>query len=198
MKYLVPLVLLSSMVACGGEEPQRDLPEPAFHAVKSFTTERYLRDDQIAVGAMTASQKALADQLLGIRKTEETVATAPAPRPVAKKRRRVIETYADDASADLEPEAGVLSDFEFQDAIQAWSGMRRCIAEATTRSDERSGALRVSFRIGGDGAVRACKVVDTSNAVAAAIAPCVERNARRIQFPAYGGDEMTKEAKFVF
>lgn len=198
MRYFIGAVVAVSFVACGGEMSAEDLPEPAFHHVEAFATERYLRDDQIVQGAMTSEQKALANQLLGLDKKPEPVERAPAPKPVRRRRPAVYADAQDDWEEDLEPEPGVLSDFEFQDAIQAWTGMRRCLAEATNRGGERSGAIRVSFKIDGTGTVRASKVVDTSNAVAASIAPCVERRARRIQFPAFGGETMTKEAKFVF
>lgn len=184
------------LAACGSKEAPRALVEPEFAASSNFSTERYLRDDQIAKDALRSERNALADQLLGIRPEKEQMATAAAPRPTRRRARRV--DYADTFEEEDDLEVGVLTDGAFQDAIQSWSGMRRCIAEATTRGNRSNGALRVAFRIRGDGAVASSKVIDTSNAMAQAIAPCVERSARRIQFPAYGGDTIKKEAKFVF
>ena len=60
-----------------------------------------------------------------------------------------------------------------------------------------SGAVRVSFKIAADGAVMRSKVV-APGAFARLIAPCVERRARHVRFPAFTGDEaVTREAKFL-
>ncbi|MEO1335148.1 MAG: AgmX/PglI C-terminal domain-containing protein, partial [Myxococcota bacterium] len=113
-------------------------------------------------------------------------------------RRRAVRRRA--AAADIvdEPDVSNLSDMAFQDTVNSWRGMRTCLARSTLRGTDRNGAMKVAFKIRGDGSVSNCEVVETSNSVAATIAPCVERSARRIKFPAFGGEEVEKQAKFVF
>lgn len=103
----------------------------------------------------------------------------------------------EEAAVDTTP---ALSDGAFQSAITDWSGMKRCLASSAGRLDSSSGALRVKFVIRGDGQVVKSRVVETSNDVARAIAPCVEKRARRIRFPAFAqaADTVEKTAKFVF
>lgn len=101
---------------------------------------------------------------------------------------------------DPGPETSSLSDGAFQSVITDWNGMKRCLASNSGRLGRTSGALRVAFTIRGDGQVIKSEVVETSNEDARAIAPCVERGARRLRFPAFAAasDEVEKTAKFVF
>ncbi len=153
-------------------------------------------------------ETALRAQLMGFnrnKKAEEAAAAQvePAePQPEAQKvvqrRRRPARVEAPDES-DLTPESAIgLSDGEFQDTVNNWRGIKGCIAQNAGHMDSRSGALQLSFQIGADGRVENCKVLDMSNAVAQAIAPCVRKKARRIRFPTFQGDDATKVAKFVF
>lgn len=199
MHRFASIALMAGLaVACADAEKKMQLVEPSFAAAGAFKTVRMLTNDQIAKSVFESEEKKLADQLLGLnKKPVETIAMAPKPK---RRRARPADDFVDDQPwAEEEDDDGVLTDSMFQDTIEDWRGMRSCVAQATLRANERSGALQVSFRIRGDGEVAACKVIDTSNAIAQAVAPCVERRARRIRFPAFGGEEdVTKVAKFVF
>lgn len=144
-------------------------------------------------------EAALRAQLLGLNKKKPVEQVEPEqPTPAARPRpkRRVVR-----AAQPVEPEPPVvfgLSDGQFQDAVGGWRGIQGCIAQNAGHMEDRSGAMRVSFEIASDGSVSDCKVLDTSNAVAAAIAPCVRKKARRIRFPSFEGDNAEKVAKFVF
>lgn len=137
--------------------------------------------------------------LLGERKKVEEVEAPPAEeRPVQRvaKRRPAAPLEDEPQAGGYEPN---LSDSEFQAAIGTWRGVQSCLATNAARSDDASGALRLSFTIRADGAVVHSKVVDASNTIAEILAPCVERQAKRLRFPAFAeAGEVTKVAKFVF
>lgn len=148
-------------------------------------------------------EAALRAQLLGLdkkKKAEEAAQAEPEePSAEAKSRpRRRASRAAAPEPAPIDDTPIGLSDGEFQDAVGGWRGIQGCIAENAGYMESRNGAMRVSFQIAADGSVSDCTVLDTSNAVAAAIAPCVQKKARRIRFPTFAGDEATKVAKFVF
>lgn len=140
------------------------------------------------------------------RETEEDEATEDeaersTPDIDERRRRRRRNRRADDELVEEAPAGpNTLSDGAFQSAITDWSGMKRCLASSAGRLPTRNGALQVRFTIRGDGQVVKSSVVQTSNDVARAIAPCVERRARRIRFPAFAeaAEEVEKTAKFVF
>lgn len=136
--------------------------------------------------------------LTGGRRAAPPAETEEIPRAERRRRRRATSTPLEEEEAASGP-AG-LSDGAFQSAVTDWSGMKRCLASAAGRLPTQSGALRVRFTIRGDGRVVRSEVVDTTNEVAEAIAPCVERRARQIRFPSFAaaGDEIEKTAKFVF
>jgi hypothetical protein len=105
---------------------------------------------------------------------------------------------AEDAPVEEVP-SGPLSDGAFQSAIHAWRGLKACLTAQTTPPTDPSGAIKVAFTVAQSGEVVKSQVVECSNDTARTIAPCVEREARRIRFPAFAADEpITKEAKFVF
>ncbi len=122
--------------------------------------------------------------------TERTAEAEPPPK------RRPPRTPAPKPEPAGPPQ---LSDGAFQSVVNDWGGMKRCL-ESTSRLGSPSGALQVAFTIRGDGQVVKSRVVDASNEVARSIAPCVERNARRLKFPAFAAasEETEKTAKFVF
>jgi hypothetical protein len=97
------------------------------------------------------------------------------------------------------PEPG-LSDTEFQDVVGDWRGVQSCLVTERPRGQPtQNGALRVSFTISGAGEVVGAKVVETSNAFARNLVPCVERKASRLRFPSFGSSKpIQKVAKFVF
>lgn len=144
-----------------------------------------------------ADQAAMAAALLG---TDRKEAPAETPRPRrANRRRRTPNPDYEDETLEEDTEPGSLSDGAFQSVITDWAGMKRCLA-GKARLGPSSGALQVRFVIRGDGQVVKSDVVGATNAAAKAIAPCVERRARRIRFPAFAAatDEIEKTAKFVF
>lgn len=161
--------------------------------------------DQPAAGEPDSELRA---QLLGLnkKKAEEEAEAASQTEPEEEKatqrrpRRRAARAQpaGDDALAAMAVGGGGLSDSEFQGTVNGWRGIQGCIAQNAGHYDDRSGALQLSFEIAADGSVADCRVLDTSNAVAQAIAPCVERKARRLRFPTFAGDQTTKVAKFVF
>ncbi len=146
----------------------------------------------------TGDANALRDTLLGLNKPP------PAPEPeapepkVTRKPKRRTTTKATGATDFVPPPIGGLSDYDFQAAIGNWSGMRRCLAEKNNRDENPNGAIQLKLTINTDGSVAESTVLDSSTAVAKAIAPCVQRRARRIRFPSFEGKAETKTAKFVF
>lgn len=149
-------------------------------------------------GAEDTSIKAA---LLGLNRKDEVVEEPAEPEPPKRRVRRTPRRATNAASNDavaVAPIKPTLSDAQFQDAVNGWRGLRTCLTQSSLRGRDRSGALKMAFRIRGDGSVASSKVTEMSNAVARTIAPCVEQSARRIRFPAYGGDDVDKEAKFVF
>ncbi len=131
---------------------------------------------------------------------EEKVAPAVAKRQRSKQRRAAPQPRDDrPLREEVEAPSG-LSDGAFQAAIGDWRGMKRCLRSEAARLESRNGALRVAFKIRGDGSVADSRVVETSNDTAKAIASCVEKRARRIRFPAFAKAEnqVEKVAKFVF
>lgn len=204
---LVIAALSSGCTIEWGDKTPPEAPEEAREAPKvrklyaPGASERAEEHAEEASGEGDADQAALAAALLGTGKAEVSEAAAP-PR-VRKARRRRRAQMADDGAderlvEDDEP-PGALSDGAFQSVITDWSGMKRCL-EGTARLGPSSGALQVRFLIRGDGQVVKSDVVGATNAAAKAIAPCVERRARRIRFPAFAAasDEIEKTAKFVF
>ena len=147
-----------------------------------------------------APEDSLKAALLGLG-GEEPAQAEPAPpqrrrrRPRRPVRRAVVQEPLEPPAPPPVPD---LSDSEFQAAVSSWRGMRNCLSGSSLRGSDRNGAMRVEFKIRGDGSVSECEVVETSNTVAATIAPCVERAARRIRFRAFGGKLVEKQAKFVF
>ncbi len=203
------LLLLSFPLGCGRKEappppvakispPPVSAPEDPAPASDSIAA--------LAPSAVEAESDGLKAALLGLNKHAAPAAEAdPDARPAVRSRargRRAKKTTAEEAGSVMGfpeiPERPDLSDYQFQEAVNSWRGMRNCLARSTLRGTDRSGAMRVAFHIRGDGSVSKSEVVETSNTVAATIAPCVERAARRIRFPAFGGQEVEKLAKFVF
>ncbi len=140
---------------------------------------------------------ALRDTLLGLNKpAPEPEVETPQPTKARKTKRRPTPKAIDDDF--VPPPVGGLSDYDFQAAIGNWSGMRRCLAEKNNRDENPNGAIQLKLKINNDGSVAESTVLDSSTAVAKAIAPCVQRRARRIRFPSFEGKAETKTAKFVF
>ncbi len=149
-------------------------------------------------------QAALARELAALgagpaaKPEQPTVASvAPAKRKVRRPLAPVEDTTA---SSEEYQDPTKLSDAQFQNAIGNWRGLKACIAQASAQRDEEtSGALKIAFTISGQGDVVTSKVYDFSNDHARAMANCIEREARRVKFPAFTAEEsITKEAKFVF
>lgn len=211
--FIVPLAAAAWLVACdsspGKAHKVAPAPTPAAPAVEA---ERPAVIGEVAALAPAADQAAAPDselraQLLGLNKKKAEVEEAsqaepeePAARASVRRRRvtRASQSVGADAFGGAEIGGGGLSDGEFQSTVNGWRGIQGCIAMNAGHYEDRSGALRISFEIAADGSVAGSKVVDTSNAVAQAIAPCVEKKARRLRFPSFSGDQTTKVAKFVF
>lgn len=113
-------------------------------------------------------------------------------------RRRPVE---DDDQPLVEDKTIGLSDSAFYSTIERWRGVKSCLTTGAVRADdgEPKGALRISLKINKAGEVTDSRVSEPSNEIARLIAPCVERSARQLRFPAFDGEEtVTKVAKFVF
>lgn len=140
---------------------------------------------------------ALREALLGLNKKSE-VAEAPVQQPAPKRIVRRVRRRPDPEPQAEEVDLS-LTDYDFQSTVGSWGGVKRCLATSSVRGDQpMSGALQVSFKISSDGEVIESKVTDVSNEDARTLASCVERKARRIRFPAFAGNDITKTAKFVF
>ncbi|MEM7675451.1 MAG: AgmX/PglI C-terminal domain-containing protein [Myxococcota bacterium] len=204
------LMLLS--VACGRQEPQPSSASGRAALVASgpklaesmpsapATAESAPAEPEVTETAIdeasaqidSTDENSLKAALLGLNRKDETTDPEPPPPRRTYRRPAIIDDVVE------EPEVRDLSDAAFQDAVNSWRGMRTCLARSTLRGTDRNGAMKVAFKIRNDGSVSNCEVVETSNSVAETIAPCVERSARRIRFPAFNGDEVEKQAKFVF
>jgi outer membrane biosynthesis protein TonB len=165
-------------------------------------------------------EEALREQLLGLNDEAETGAAAEVesadrkdpkdPKETRSRRRRKAERRRERRQAAApgpvpalpgEPSRGRgLSDAAFNGALSDWRGVQACIAtEGQGATGPRNGALRVRFTIAPDGRVRDAEVVDSSNAFARSLARCVERRARRVEFPEFSGKGPARKiAKFVF
>ena len=185
--------LLVLAVGCSREKPEpKAVPEPTTPIEPPVA----VAPTETASAAVAADDQSIKAALLGLDRKE---AAEPPPPPQRRRRyRRVAARRAEPETTPMEPSKPKLSDYQFQEAVNNWRGMRTCLSGNTLRGTQRRGAMKVAFRIRGDGSVSNCEVVETSNTVAATIAPCVERAARRIRFPAFGGEEVEKQAKFVF
>jgi hypothetical protein len=184
MKMLAPIALVTLAAACGG--PEGSLPTPDTKVAPQFVQERYLTDDAIADVPTEADR--LAAQLLG---------EAPKPAVAARVARRPIVRPAPEPTEDFEEELPwSLSESSFLSTLANWSGVKTCVRAQRATS---GGALRVALDITNTGDVQRARVLDTSNALASAVAPCVARKARLLDFPAFESDEeVTRIAKFVF
>jgi outer membrane biosynthesis protein TonB len=168
-------------------------------------------------------EEALREQLLGLNDEAEKGAAAEVesadrkdpkdpkdPKETRSRRRRKAERRRERRQAAApgpvpalpgEPSRGRgLSDAAFNGALSDWRGVQACIAtEGQGATGPRNGALRVRFTIAPDGRVRDAEVVDSSNAFARSLARCVERRARRVEFPEFSGKGPARKiAKFVF
>ncbi|HJL40729.1 MAG TPA: hypothetical protein RMG48_05440 [Myxococcales bacterium LLY-WYZ-16_1] len=162
-------------------------------------------------------EEALREQLLGLNDEAEKGAAAEVesadrkdPEETRSRRRRKAERRRERRRAAApgpvpalpgEPSRGRgLSDAAFNGALSDWRGVQACIAtEGQGATGPRNGALRVRFTIAPNGRVRDAEVVDSSNAFARSLAPCVERRARRVEFPEFAGKGPARKiAKFVF
>jgi hypothetical protein len=184
--------LIVSLAACS-EASDRPAPAPAAPPPVASA-----EPAPVASAAPEASptNDAMRDQLLGLDKPRPAAQpTGDADRARPRPRRVIV---ADDAPIEEVP-SGPLSDGAFQSAIHAWRGLKACLTAQTTTPTDPSGAIKVAFTVAQSGEVVKSQVVECSNDTARTIAPCVEREARRIRFPAFAAEEpVTKEAKFVF
>lgn len=143
--------------------------------------------------AEPVADESMKNALLGLDKPAEEPKAAP------KRARRVIQRVAQEEEATEEVDTS-LSDYQFQSAVGNWRGVKACLAQkAQQQKDDPTGALKVSFTISDHGEVVATKVYDFSNDLAKSLGDCVEREAKRVKFPAFTAAEpVVKEAKFVF
>jgi hypothetical protein len=138
-------------------------------------------------------------RLLGTLRPAPAAEVAAAPSRGGRRRAVAPRPSSPVLEEELDEGDDSLSDSDFQSTIGAWRGMQSCLVGQGARGPEGKSALRVSMTIRPDGAVSHSKVVDASNAFAENMAPCVERQARRLRFPAFtAGTEVTKVAKFIF
>ena len=140
----------------------------------------------------------MAAALLGTKDPAPEAAPEPEPAPVQRRRRKVVDDF-DYGDEDLSPiEETGLSDSKFYRVVGSWRGMKRCLATTAVRG-ERQGAIKIKFEIAKDGSVTDSQIEDASNETAREISDCVNRQARKIRFPAFAGmDSVEKQAKFVF
>ena len=188
-------------VGCSREAPPKKQAPPiaTVAALEPAPSPEALVPSESPPANVEAAGGDLKAALLGLNTPQPEPEPDPPPRPRAKRVRKKVSRAAEPEPFIPEaPKPPNLSDTEFQDTVNSWRGMRTCLAGSVLRGTNRRGAMRVAFKIRGDGSVSNCEVVETSNSVAATIAPCVTRSARRIRFPAWGGQEVEKQAKFVF
>jgi hypothetical protein len=208
LSSLSTLTLVAAVAACDpGPAPVVTSLVPAQPAAPPAQVDDR---DHLPAGALAAAEPAaeapedaLRAQLLGLNKkpVADAVADQVEPQKAQTERRRGARRPAppqDELRPEPQGAMGGLSDGEFQAAVNGWRGIQSCLVENAGHMESRNGAMQVSFQIAGDGSVAECKVVGTTTEVAQLIAPCVEKKARRIRFPAYPGSETTKVAKFVF
>lgn len=182
------------LLACESRQPA------AVELVKAPVVEAPPAPTPEAPPATDTEASKLKETLLGLNKPpapQEPVVATIAASPAKKVKKKAVVEEAQD---EPEPAAsGGLSDFEFQSAVGGWKGVRACLDESSALFDDPTGALQIAFTIKEDGSVAGLKVVDASTPVAQKIAPCVEKRAKRIKFPAFAGsEEITRTAKFVF
>lgn len=131
--------------------------------------------------------------LLGLNQAPEPAPVEAVPTQV-KRRRPKYEPVPEE-----EPGPKKLSEGAFYSALDAWGGVKRCLAKNPTVRKDGTSALRVRFVVNKDGSVAESQIVEKSNEHAEAIAPCVENEAKRLRFPDFEEEESGKrDAKFVF
>lgn len=92
---------------------------------------------------------------------------------------------------------GGLSDHQFESALSGWRGVHACLRTQTRRNQQRRGAMKVAFTIASSGDVQKAEV--RSGPRDPGLRRCVERRARRVQFPAFERPaSVQRSAKFVF
>lgn len=209
MRRALPTVfVLAALWACDDPEPKvealREDPEPA-------------AEPEPALQPLAESERETPDEmkstLLGLGEPDAGAAPEPQaevraePDPPPRRRRREREQKQKPRTQPempgLRPDSsrgGGLSDAAFNGALTDWRGVQSCIATEVQRgAGTQTGALRVAFKIQPDGSVLDAKVVETSSPFARSLSPCVERKAKRVEFPSFAGDEPAKKtAKFVF
>ena len=203
LRTLALVLGLGGGLACElGADPPSE-PEPRPPKVRKLYAPGL--EPEPAEGALTEEKEASAidgqeDALkAALSGPSEQLEPEPEPTPRRRRRRRVVTEEPEPE----EPEGpGSLSDGKFQAVIADWVGMKRCLARNANRFRRggASGALKLSLTIRGDGTVTKSEVVDASNSIARALAPCVERGAKRLRFPSFAGisEHVEKTAKFVF
>lgn len=181
----VPLVAALMLAACDSP-PAPQKPAPAVKPAPSPSPEPQ---------AEAVVDEAMKNALLGVKEPEE--AAKEPPKRVVHRRARPLESE-EVASEEVDSS---LSDFQFQSAVGNWRGVKACLSAKAqqAKADDPTGALKVSFTISDHGDVVSTKVYDFSNEMAKSLADCVEREAKRVKFPAFTAAEpVVKEAKFVF
>lgn len=171
--------LLISSVACDAPDVVRLAGAPAATAVR-FDNTRYVTPTP------TAAKKA------------KRVKTPVAKKKVAPAKPSVWDDVDWETEAEAEDDylPWELSEASFNAIVDDWTGVRNCVRAARATS---GGALRMKFDIGNNGSVKSARTLDTSNALASVVAPCVERKARTLKFPPFEQDGgVQRVAKFVF
>lgn len=185
------LLLLSMLSACSGCDGCSGGQEITPPVVATPTPPPPVEPDPVAEPAEDA--EAVKNALLGLNQAPEPAVAEAAPTPV-RRRRPVYEPLPEE---ELGPKK--LSEGAFYSALDAWGGVKRCLAKNPTVKKDGSSAISVRFVVKKDGSVADSKIVGKSNEHAEAIAPCVETEARRVRFPDFEEeDSVQKDAKFVF
>lgn len=185
MTLIAPLFAVLWVAAC--DSPPAPKPAPAVKPAPAQSPEPQ---------AEAQVDEAMKNALLGIKAPEEEEPKA-APKRVVHRRARPLES---EEIATEEVDSS-LSDFQFQSAVGNWRGVKACLSAKAQQAkpDDPTGALKVAFTISDHGDVVSTKVYDFSNEMAKSLADCVEREAKRVKFPAFTAAEpVVKEAKFVF
>lgn len=138
---------------------------------------------------------AMRDALLGLNKPKQEEERV-APKRARRARPQIIEDVSAPAVEEEFPTE--LSDRAFQSAIGNWRGVKSCLVAQQAQNKEVEGSIRVSFVISGSGDVLEAKAFDESNASVKEISECVERQAKMVKFRPFSGEDVAKEAKFVF
>jgi hypothetical protein len=187
---ILPLVLSTGCSGCGGCDEAEPPPAPAVAAVTPPPAEPPPVETTTVAAIDDEAMKAA---LLGLNQQPEL---APEPQPEPVRRRRQVYVDNEPEEPAVPP---TLTDQGFYSALDRWGGVKRCLARNPTIKARGKAAISVRFVVDKEGSVLESEIIAKNTDEAEQIAPCVERESRRVRFPEFTEDKpVTKDAKFVF